>query len=480
MIKFYNSLTKKKEEFISIKKSEVKIYSCGPTVYDFVHIGNLRAALFADILIRTLKYFNYKVISVMNITDIDDKIINKSKNEIKINNEKLTPNKIIEKFTKEYTNYFLEDLNTINIEKPQIMPKATESIKDIEFLIKKLISKKYAYIANDGIYFDIKKDKNYGKLVKIDFLSQKYNKENRVIEDEYDKDNSQDFALWKFKKEKNEPSWKINIENKIFEGRPGWHIECSAMSLKHLGEKFDIHTGGIDLKFPHHENEICQSSCALDINSQANFWMHNEHLLVDNKKMSKSLGNYHTLRSLIKKGYSPLAIREVFLRANYRQQLNFTFESLDTSEKNIKKINDFYQKLNEIKPKNENINTEILELKNKYLNKFELAMKDDLNTPIAISTIYEFMNKINKINNLSEKDIEYIKEFMEKTNKIFNLLEIKKTIPKDIISLANQRLEAKKNKNWDLADTIRDKIQNLGFEIKDDKNSKEGYIISKI
>jgi cysteinyl-tRNA synthetase len=488
MIKLYNSLTKKKEKFLPIEKNKVKIYSCGPTVYDFVHIGNLRSFVFADILVKTLDYFNYQVNWIQNITDVDDKTIKGAKKKyldlFKSNNS----NEILKKFTGEYFNYYLEDINKLNISKPNIIPKATDSIKEIEFLINKLYERKFAYISKDGIYFDVSKDKKYGKLVNLNFSSMKENKENRVILDEYEKNEAFDFALWKFKKEEDEPSWIIEIDGKKYEGRPGWHIECSAMSFKYFGDFFDIHTGGVDLKFPHHENEIAQSSCALNISLQARYWMHNEHLLVNGKKMSKSLGNFYTLRNIEEKGFIPIALRELFLRTHYRQQLNFTFESLEESQNNIKKIEEFFNWINNLKEieiskdEEEKINLKFeKEIYNNYLDKFENALKDDLNTPVALSALYEFIRDVYKLKELTEFQILKVKEFLERVNKVLSII-IKKEddIPKEILKLAKERKKARDEKNFELADKLRNQIKELGYEVKDKKEVKEGFILSKI
>ncbi len=472
---FYNSLSKKKEKFVPIDKNQIKIYSCGPTVYNFAHIGNFRAYLFADLLVRTLKYFNYDVLNVMNITDVDDKTIKGSK---LFNYKTSSPNILLEKFTSKYIDYFIEDLNSLKITMPKIMPKATESIKEMEFIIQKLYEKNYAYVLDDGIYFDLKKAKKYGVLEKIDFDSQKYNRENRLVIDEYEKDNIQDFVLWKFKKTEDEPFWEIMLENDKYLGRPGWHIECSAMSLKYLGEKFDIHTGGVDLKFPHHENEICQSSHALGIENQANFWMHNEHLLVDGKKMSKSLNNFYTLRDLLEKKYSPLALRELFLRSHYRQQVNFTFESLNASEANLKKINDFYLRFKNQVPNSNEIN--IKNLVEEKLSAFENALLDDLNTPLAFSILFEFMNEVNKFEKFSKDDIDRIINFLEKIDKILDLLKKDIFIPNEVLELAKKRSRERENKNFKEADNLREEILKLGYEIKDSKDTKESFILNKI
>lgn len=477
MIHFYNSITKKKELFEPLEKNKVTIYSCGPTVYNYVHIGNLRAYTFSDILIKTLKYYNYSVENVMNLTDVDDKTIKGAQKEFK--DEKEEPNEILKKFTKKYSDYFFEDLKAIHIEKPFIIASATASIKEMEFLIQRLFEKGFAYISEDGIYFDLSRYKTYGKLSNIDFNNQKYNKENRVVSDEYEKDNVQDFALWKFKKEENEPSWKIEIDKKEYVGRPGWHIECSAMSMKYLGKEFDIHTGGVDLKFPHHENEIAQSSCALGVENQAKYWMHNEHVLVDGKKMSKSLGNFYTLRDLEEKGFEPLALREVYLRSHYRQQLNFNLESLQAGVVNVKKINDSYAKFISLKP-NTQKESDIEKTAKEKLDMFEMALKDDLNTPIALASLYEFLNHANSKKTYSKKDIDIIINFIERCDKVFSLLKKEKqNIPQEIIELAEKRKEARNNNNYGLSDKLRNEIIAKGYEIKDSKDSKSGYIITR-
>lgn len=475
MLKFYNSLTRKKETFKPIEKGKVKMYTCGPTVYNFVHIGNLRAYTFSDLLSRTLRHFKYDVNNVMNITDVDDKTIRDAGKEFSY--ERAEPNTILKKFTDRYTKYFNEDLDALNIIKPKTIISATASIKEMELLIDKLVEKGYAYVSEDGIYFDVKKYKEYGQLVDIDFSKQKYNKENRVVTDEYEKDNVQDFALWKFKKEKNEPSWKIKINKKEYEGRPGWHIECSAMSMKYLGETFDIHTGGIDLKFPHHENEIAQSECAHGIQF-VNYWMHNEHLLVDNKKMSKSLGNFFTLRDLVEKGHNPLALREVYLRSHYRQQMNFTFDSLQAGETNVKKINEFYSYLQNVKA--HKVGDDVEKIAKEKLTQFNSALEDDLNTPIAMSVLYEFMNEVNKIKELSQKDINYAIKFMQETDEVLGLLEVKSQLPKEVIELAKQRKIARDEKDFEKSDKLRDKLKDLGYVVRDSKDAKEGYIIDKL
>lgn len=472
-IQFYNSLTKNIENFKSINQNKVLMYTCGPTVYNFVHIGNLRSFIFSDILSKSLIFFGYEVVNVMNLTDVDDKTIRDSKKELP---EIKNPNERLIKFTQKYSDFFLEDLKKLNVNLPKHIVKATDSIGEMRDLIEELYQKGFAYFAEDGIYFNVDKNQKYGQLVNIDKDNQKKNSENRVVDDEYDKDNAQDFALWKFKKDQDEPSWKIKIGDQEVEGRPGWHIECSAMSKKILGSHFDIHTGGVDLKFPHHENEIAQSECANSC-KYSNFFMHNEFLLVDNAKMAKSLNNFYTLRDLVDKGYSELAIREVFIRSHYRSPLNFTFDSLKQGEANVKKINDFYQKYKNLEP--QDTDDSLANDFKKSMDEFEIAIADDLNTAEAMAAMYNFMNRVNKEKVLSQNDLNLVIEFMERVDLIFSLLIKEEVIPTTVVELAAKRKIARDNKDFNLSDELRDQIQELGYNVKDSKESKIGYILSK-
>ena len=456
-LNLYNTLTRKKEEFKEIKKGYVNMYSCGPTVYNFAHIGNFRANIFADLIRRYIKYKGYKLKHVMNITDIDDKTIRDSKKE----------GVTLKEFTQRYTKYFFDDLETLNIEKVEVYPRATDHIKEMVNLVKKLLEKGYAYKADDAIYYNIKKFKEYGKLshLKIDELKAGA----RVAQDEYDKEHVHDFALWKFW---DENDGDVFWETELGKGRPGWHIECSAMSMKYLGETFDIHTGGVDLIFPHHENEIAQSEAATG-KQFVNYWLHNEHLLVNNKKMSKSLGNFYTLRDLLEKGYSPRSIRYVLLATHYRQKLNFTFESLKAAENSIKRIDEFMVKLKEIKT--EKNNKEIYVLIEKAKSDFEDAMDDDLNVSIALSVVFDFVKKINTFimnENISKKDAEKAIKLMHDFDSVFGILkkQEKGEISKEIEQLIEKRQEARKNNDYELADKIRDQLKEKGIILKDTKD----------
>jgi len=443
-LKLYNTLTRKKEIFKPIHKGIVGFYSCGPTIYDYAHIGNLRAYLTSDILKRVLIYNNYKVKQVMNLTDVDDKTIKRSQEEkIKLN-----------QLTERYEKAFLEDIKKLNILKPEVMPKATLHIKEMISLIKKLISKKYAYRTDDGIYFSIKKFKNYGKLARLDFSKLKQTE--RMRKDSYEKEEARDFALWKFySKEEGDVFW----ETELGKGRPGWHIECSAMSMKYLGEHFDIHAGGIDLIFPHHTNEIAQSEAATG-KKFVNYWLHNEWLFVDGKKMSKSLGNFYTLRDILEKNFSPLVLRYLYLTTHYRTQLDFTWKNIENAKNSYERLKNIIKEIKD----DEKINK-------KYLEKFEKAINDDLNIPNALKVLWELVR-----DNKASGKIKTIEKFDE----VFGLDLLKKEkieVPSEVKKLIEEREKLRKAGNFKEADKIREKIKKLGFYVDD---TDKGWKIRKI
>ncbi len=464
-MKLYNTFTRKKEEFKPIRKNEVRMYSCGPTVYNFAHIGNFRSFIFVDILKRYLKFKKYKVKHVMNITDIDDKIIKKCS----------ANNFSLEEYTNKYQEAFFDDLNTLNIQKADIFPKATAHISDMVNLIKKLLGKGIAYKTSDGsIFFNISKFPDYGKLQKLN--SDQMKKGKRVETDEYDKDSVYDFALWKgYKPEDGDIFW----ETEIGKGRPGWHIECSAMSTKYLGKTFDIHTGGVDLIFPHHENEIAQSEGAND-QKFVNYWMHCEYLGLKDSKMSKSLGNTIYIKDLIDKKYSARAIRFVLLSVHYRQKLNFSSEQLDSAGKTLKKFDDFIYELKNVGSNNVN-NEKIISLTNEMLQKFENTMDDDLNISAALGVVFTFLKQINKFkstNKLFNLDRENIINSLKKIDSVLGVIfkESKSKLTdttnieeKNIQEKIEERNEARKNKDWDKADKIRNELLKSGVELIDRK-----------
>ncbi len=450
VLKLYNTLTRKKEVFKPIKKGKVGLYSCGPTVYNYPHIGNYRAYIVADLLKRYLKYSGLEVKHVMNITDIDDKTIRDSQKE----------GTNLKEFTKKYEKAFLDDLNKLDIEKADIYPRATEHIKEMVKIIRILIDKGFAYKGKDGcIYYSISKFKEYGKLAHIKTKELKVGA--RVKQDEYEKEQANDFALWK--------AWDKNDGNVFWEteigkGRPGWHIECSTMSAKYLGNHFDIHTGGIDLVFPHHENEIAQSEAATG-KKFVNYWVHNEWLLVEGKKMSKSLGNFYTLKDLLDKDYDPIAIRYTLMSTHYRQQLNFTFKELDAAKNALQRLNDFMLKLDESKAKS---NKEIPKIIEKAKKDFEKAMDNDLDISKAFAVIFDFIRAINKLE-ISKEDSKKIKALMTEFDKVLGLnLKVKQEkLPEKLIGLIDQREQARKNKDYEKADKIREELKEKGIILED-------------
>ncbi|MFQ6055093.1 MAG: cysteine--tRNA ligase [Methanosarcinales archaeon] len=454
-LKFYNTLTGQKENFKPLKANYVGMYSCGPTVYDYAHIGNLRAYTFADLLRRYLEYKGYKVKHVMNITDLDDKTINASKKE----------GVSLKEYTERYAKLFFEDIELLNLKKAHVYPRVTEHIKEMVEMIKILIEKGYAYRKNGSIYYKISNFKEYGKLSKIDLSKVVIGAS--VDADEYEKEDVRDFALWKAKRE-GEPFWKTEIG----EGRPGWHIECSAMSTKYLGPTLDIHTGGVDNIFPHHENTIAQSEASTG-KPFVRYWMHCEHLLVNNKKMSKSIGNIYTLRDLLKKGYNAKALRMVFISTHYRSKLNFTEKSMQSAANTLKKLNLFVERIRDFKSDAKD-NEEIQEMVNKTEKKFEEALDDDLNTPKALAAIFEMIRNANQamnLNKISTINARNIYKVMLKFDQVFGVLTIeeKGELPSEIELLIKEREEARKNKNFKKADEIRNKLINIGIILEDTK-----------
>lgn len=483
-IHIYNTLTKSIDLFTPLS-SVVGMYSCGPTVYNYVHIGNLRSFLFADTLQRILKTVgNFDVNWVMNITDIDDKTIRDSAigspswNTL-IGSQTNDVHKNLSMLTEFYTSEFLKDISEIGIDTNDInfMPRATKFIPQMQDLITKIHNNGYAYIADGSVYFNVEKwqdNAHYGQLFTID--KQSFKKGVRIDADEYERENVSDFVLWKAKKD-NEPSWEYELEGQILDGRPGWHIECSAMEYELLGLPFDIHTGGLDLRFPHHEDEIAQSKAGYGIDPTT-FWCHNEFLLVEGKKMSKSLGNFFTLRDLIEKGYSPLDVRFYMISAHYRSMFNFTFEALDASVKGRLKIQEFIDDLLVFIPKNDSTDISgIQELETKIFD----VLAQDLHIPKALSLLFSFINAFD-IKSISTEQQHAILELLKKLNTIFNVFRFEileketEEIPTFIKELAAQRDQAKRSKDYTLADRLRLQILENGYAIND---APDGYILVK-
>jgi cysteinyl-tRNA synthetase len=471
MLRFYNTLTRKKEIFKPLKKEQVGIYSCGPTVYDFAHIGNFRSYLFADLLRRYLEYKGFKVKQIMNITDIDDKTIKRSKEE------KMK----LKDFTEKYTKEFFKDIKTLNIKKAFKYPRATDHIKEMIKMVEILEKKGFAYEKNHSVYFDISKFKDYGKLSKINL--KKIKPGARVDLDEYEKKAPGDFTLLK-RSTLDELKRGIFYQTKWGKVRPGWHLECSVMSMKYLGKSFDIHTGGVDLIFPHHENEIAQSE-AFSGKKFVNFWLHNEHLIVEGKKMSKSLGNYYTLRDLLKKDYPPLAIRYLLLATHYRQKLNFTFEGLEAAKNSLERLKEFIRKLKSQKARGKITTKNSKIIKNLILKTkkdFEEALDDDLNISKALAAIFNLVKKTNKLidkEKIASQQAKKVYQLMKKFDKVLGLnlrKEKKIVLPKEIKNLLEKREKYRQKKQWEAADKIRQKIEKMGYKIED---TKEGPKIKK-
>jgi cysteinyl-tRNA synthetase len=450
-IYLHNTLTGKKEKFIPIKNGEVSMYNCGPTVYNYAHIGNFRTFILNDILRRMFEYNKLSVTQVMNITDVDDKTIKKSREE----------NVSLSELTKKYESFFFDDLKLLNILEPTKTPRATENITQIISLIEKLLEKGVAYKSSDGIYFDIKKSDGYGKLANLNL--ENVAKE-RINNDEYDKENARDFSLWKFHSPED---GDVSYDAPFGKGRPGWHIECSAMAINNIGETLDIHTGGSDLIFPHHTNEIAQSEAATG-KKFVNIWVHGGFITVDGKKMSKSLNNVFTLTDLKNKNVDPLAFRYFVLGAHYRTLLNFTWEALEGAQTALNKLRNFIQ--NEIKDtleKSEEKNAE-------YENKFTEYINDDLNMPKTLALVWEII-KDNEINFSDKKDL--ILDFDKVLGLKLDKAKEEMTIPEEILELKNERDVARGQKNFAKSDELRKEIEKAGY-ILEDKNGES--VIKKV
>lgn len=457
-LKFYNTLSRTLEEFKPVAAGEAKMYTCGPTVYNFAHIGNFRAYTFEDILRRTLEYFGYKVTQVMNLTDVDDKTIRDSK----------AAGLPLNEFTQKYKNAFFDDIKTLNIETAEVYPPATCHIPEMISMIEKLMEKGYAYKASDGcVYFSIAKFEKYGQLARIDRDNQRDGV--RISNDEYAKDAVGDFALWKaWDADDGDVAW----DSPWGKGRPGWHIECSAMSMKYLGDNFDIHTGGVDNMFPHHEDEIAQSE-AVTGKKWVNYWLHCEHLMVNNTKMSKSLGNFFTLRDLLDKGWSGREIRWVLIGAHYRKKLNFTFDALKIARETLGKFEEFFKRLRSVK--NSGDGSAVVEALESAKNGFASAMADDLNISMALASLFDLMRNINRIaddNQLDAAGAEKVLDAFRSFDRIIGCFEVdnvkaEEAVPAEVTALAEARAAARKEKNWAESDRLRDEITKLGYTIKD-------------
>lgn len=467
-LKIYNTLSNKTEEFIpgGEKKekisdySPVTIYSCGPTVYNYAHIGNLRTFMFNDLLRRYLKFRGYKVDHTLNLTDVDDKTINGAiKEGISLRD-----------YTDRYIEIFMNDLKTLNFDEVEHYPRATESIDAMEELISKLEEKGLTYEKDGSIYFSISKWKNYGQLSELD--KREIKSGTRYDTDEYEKDDVRDFVLWKAPKLEDEPSWDI----KQGTGRPGWHIECSAMIRKIYNSTIDIHTGGEDLIFPHHENEIAQSEAAYN-DKFVRYWIHVRHLFVEGSKMSKSAGNFFTLKDLLEKGLSPRSIRYLLISAHYRKQLNFTISGIESTAQPLSKIDNFVSRINQ--PSNKGgVSDTVKSACERLISTFTEAMDNDLNISGAIGTFFDFIHEVNAIidaNGITDEDSKLLIQTVDRIDSVLGFINFPIQNQEDIDTeridnLILERTEARKNKNFARSDEIRDLLLEEGIILEDGKN----------
>ncbi len=468
-LRFYNTLTQELQDFRPLEDNTVRMYTCGPTVYNFVHIGNFRTFTFQDILRRWLQYRGYTLNHVMNVTDVDDKIIANAARE----------QKSLEDYTSVYTKAFFEDAAALRLQQPEHVAAATKHIPVMVDSIERLAAKGYTYTNDGSTYYRISSFPEYGKLSHNDFSGIRLGA--RVDMDEYDKADARDFVLWKGRRG-NEPFW----ETPFGEGRPGWHIECSAMAMSYLGETLDIHAGGVDLIFPHHENEIAQSE-AITGKPFARFWLHAEHLHIESQKMSKSLGNFYTLRDLLGMGYRPESIRYLLASVPYRKKLNFTFEGVKAAAKSIERLRDFELRLTSTKLA-PGRNESIAERSHEAVRDFEQGMDDDLNTAEALAAIFEYVRAMNSALNdcqFKEENRWDAARVLEIFDRIFDVLKTgditgmmaEKTGPEgpaplsdaEVEAYIEERSNAKKSRNFARSDEIRALLQDRGIVLEDTK-----------
>ena len=453
-IRFYNTLTRQLDAFVPLEPGKVGLYTCGPTVYNFAHIGNFRTYLFEDLLRRHLKYRGYAVTQVMNLTDVEDKTIRAAR-------ETGEPLKTL---TARYIQAFFEDLDTLRIERAEHYPAATDHIAEMVELIKTLREKGHTYEAEGSIYFRLSSFPHYGRLSHFDMDQLRDGASGRVDVDEYETEDARDFALWKaYVEEDGAVFW----ETELGKGRPGWHIECSAMSMKYLGASFDLHTGGIDNMFPHHENEIAQSECATG-KPFVKYWLHSAHLMVEGRKMAKSFGNFFTLRDLVSAGHNPVAIRYALIATNYRLSNNFTFEALDAANQALNRIRDFRLRLREITAKTgSNLEAETAACE----TAFGEALDNDLNISAALAALFDFIRETNRLadqNNVSAEGAARAEALIQKLDTVTGLFPpVDEAVPQAILDLAMERQQARRAKDFARSDAIRDQLLKDGWVIED-------------
>lgn len=454
----YNTEKREKERFEPYEKGQVKMYTCGPTVYNYAHIGNFRTYLFEDLLRKTLQYFGYRVEQVMNITDIDDKTLKGAiANHISLN-----------EFTEPFTQAFFADLATLNIQPVEHYPRATDYIAEMVAIIQDLLAKKIAYTASDGsVYYSISQFPTYGRLSNLQMDELKAGASERVILDEYEKESVSDFVLWKAYDP--ERDGKIFWESPLGRGRPGWHIECSAMAMKILGNSLDIHVGGIDNMFPHHENEIAQSE-AYSGERFVRYWMHSQHLLVDHKKMSKSLGNFYTLRDLLAQGYTGQEVRYALISTHYRTNLNFSLQALTAARATLHRLQDFLYRLKNIIQPGKCSST-IQSLLDQAEERFRQALGDDLNISEALAVLFSLVKEVNiKIDDgfLHQSEAQAVIKTLQSFDVVLGIMEpVEEEVPQFLQKALVDRQQARLEKNYQESDRLRDLILQAGYVIED-------------
>ena len=457
---FFNPLGRSPQPLEPLVPGEIRLYTCGPTVYGHVHIGNLRAFLFEDILRRALRYLGYRVTQVMNITDVDDKVI-KGAREAGVS---------LDEFTQPFIDSFFRDLDTLHVERAEEYPRATRHVPEMIDLVQRLIENDFAYESEGSVFFRIAADDDYGRLSRVDLTQVRQGE--RVADDEYEKEDVRDFVLWKGAKP-DEPSW----DSPWGPGRPGWHIECSAMGMRYLGETFDIHSGGVDNIFPHHENEIAQSESATG-KEFVRHWLHAEHLIVDGEKMSKSLGNQYTLPELLERGSDPRAIRYLYLSVHYRKKLNFTFQSLTDAEGALRRIDEMWFRLGHAK-ESEGTESALEEPANRLDREFKAALADDLNTSEALGALFVFVKQVNvaiEEGRLASGDRQRVREVLGRVDRVLGVLDPEEwergdadgaLSDQEIENLVVERTRAREERDFARADEIRERLTEGGIAVED-------------
>src|SRR5262252_2068903 len=458
-MRIHNTLSGQLEEFRSLDEGRVRMYYCGPTVWDYGHIGNFRSAIAVDVIRRYLKFKGWRVMQVMNLTDVDDRIITKAQEQ----------DQTLDDYTAKYIAAFWEDFDALGCERPEVAPRATRHIKEMADLVDKLEQNQHAYRSDGSIYYRISSFPEYGKLSKINFAGNIAGGSDRIDTDKYDKEDARDFALWKAPAKTDEPAW----DSEVGRGRPGWHIECSAMSMKYLGETFDLHVGGIDLVFPHHENEIAQSEGATG-KQFVRYWFHFEHLKVEGETMSKSKGNYYTFRDLTEQGFTPAGIRYFLLSVPFRKQLNFTFDAMRGAEKTVISLRDFRARLEEAKT-DRGINEKVAAAAQRAIEQFEAGMDDDLNTSVALAAVHDLTREVNTAlarGSVGTEDRRAVLAALDRIDGVLNVFGDPEphSLDDEIQKLIDDRQEARHRRDFKRADEIREELTQRGIILEDTKD----------